>query len=242
MATRLTNADIDALLDNGWIRIGDYVNSWTKFALRCPKGHSVEMLWNSYRQGARCSVCAFDKMRLTNSDIDSRLDLGWVRLGDYKNNHTPILLRCPQGHQTAMRWGTYHNGGRCRYCANVTFGLNHRGENNPNWRNHYTDYDRVRLRLDPNYPAWRTAVFERDSYKCQACGRGGKNLHAHHIFNYQQHPELRIRIDNGITFCRKCHRYFHRLYGIHNNNLQQVLDFIKLVKSDDLSDCRELSR
>jgi 5-methylcytosine-specific restriction endonuclease McrA len=62
----------------------------------------------------------------------------------------------------------------------------------------------------PEYQNWRTAVFERDGYTCQKCGKHGGELNAHHIKRYSDHPELRLDIDNGITLCKECHEAEHR--------------------------------
>ena len=59
------------------------------------------------------------------------------------------------------------------------------------------------------YKAWRTAVFKRDHYTCKACFEEGKRIHAHHIFGWKDHPELRYVVDNGITLCKKCHHEAH---------------------------------
>jgi hypothetical protein len=51
-------------------------------------------------------------------------------------------------------------------------------------------------------------------------------LVAHHILNFSSHLELRFSIDNGIVFCKNCHREFHKIYWTENNTLEQVLEFI----------------
>ena len=59
---------------------------------------------------------------------------------------------------------------------------------------------------DPQYVAWRKAVYKRDNYSCQwpNCTLKSK-LNAHHIKNWAQFPGLRFVIENGITLCRYHH-------------------------------------
>lgn len=64
-----------------------------------------------------------------------------------------------------------------------------------------------RIRKSIEYRLWREAVFSRDNYTCQICGkRGGGELHPDHIKQFAYHPELRFAIDNGRTLCASCHR------------------------------------
>ena len=65
-------------------------------------------------------------------------------------------------------------------------------------------------RKTPQYEEWRTAVFERDGYRCAICGEVGGRLNAHHIKPFAKYPDLRLDIDKGITLCEKCHREVHR--------------------------------
>jgi hypothetical protein len=55
--------------------------------------------------------------------------------------------------------------------------------------------------------------------------KGGK-LHPHHIQNFAKFPELRFAIDNGITLSDKAHWEFHKKYGKHNNNREQMKEFL----------------
>lgn len=59
------------------------------------------------------------------------------------------------------------------------------------------------------YRDWRTAVFVRDDYTCQACGVRGGRLRAHHIKPWRTHPELRLEVSNGQTLCAPCHLAVH---------------------------------
>ena len=73
---------------------------------------------------------------------------------------------------------------------------------------------------------WRESVFARDNWTCQRCGEKGIYLHSHHIRNFSEEIELRTSINNGITFCRNCHREFHKKYGYKNNAREQIEEFI----------------
>jgi len=61
------------------------------------------------------------------------------------------------------------------------------------------------IREGNDYKRWRTAVFERDNYTCQICGKHGGKLNAHHIKSFSLFPKLRFDVSNGITLCEKCH-------------------------------------
>ena len=75
--------------------------------------------------------------------------------------------------------------------------------------------ERKRIRASIEYRLWREAVFARDNWTCQECGkRGNGELHAHHIKSFSKHKELRTSIENGITLCVDCHRC---TYVCHNS-------------------------
>ncbi len=108
----------------------------------------------------------------------------------------------------------------CKPCANQYFS----GENSWNWNGGTSP----RLSNNKIYKDWRFDVFSRDDFTCQKCGDNkGGNLEAHHIINWKNNKDLRYLIDNGITFCEVCHRSFHKKYGYHDNNEEQLLKFIK---------------
>lgn len=101
------------------------------------------------------------------------------------------------------------------------------GKNNHRWNPNLTDNERITGRFYYEYYEWRPEVYKRDLYTCQKCGnsRGG-NLNAHHIESYSNNKELRTSLENGITFCKRCHKNFHHQYGYGNNTRAQLIEFM----------------
>lgn len=101
------------------------------------------------------------------------------------------------------------------------------GPNNANWKGGVTP-ELKKLRNSTAFSVWRGQVFERDDWTCQCCNKRGKYLHPHHINNFSGFPELRFSVKNGITLCRDCHAEFHRIYTRHNNNISQLVEFLRI--------------
>jgi len=101
------------------------------------------------------------------------------------------------------------------------------GADNHNYNPNLTEADRIFGRKIPVYTEWRKAVYERDNFTCQCCGddRGG-NLVAHHKESYNNNPDLRTEVENGITLCEECHNDFHHLFGFGYNTKKQIYYFM----------------
>lgn len=68
--------------------------------------------------------------------------------------------------------------------------------------------------------AWkhvRAEVFKRDDYTCNQCGVRGGDMHAHHILQRKDYPELALDVDNCITLCVECHKQVHSVENGGNN-------------------------
>lgn len=103
------------------------------------------------------------------------------------------------------------------------------GENHPNWKGGVNSENR-KLRSTPECLKWRQDVLRRDNYQCQCCG-SSSNLNVHHIYNFLDHIDLRLNIDNGLTLCEQCHsakfkNTFHNMYGTYNNTPEQLRKYI----------------
>ena len=81
-------------------------------------------------------------------------------------------------------------------------------------------------RESPEYISWRDSVLSRDGHECQCCGLK-KHLHAHHLYGYKEHPDLRLDKGNGITLCQFCHDKYHSVYGLTNINPANFAKFIR---------------
>ena len=100
-----------------------------------------------------------------------------------------------------------------------------KGEKSYRWKGGITsEHQKVRDSIE--YKAWRLDVFERDGFTCKNCNEKGGYLEAHHIENFHTNIEMRTTINNGITFCKKCHRKFHSIYG-NKNNMEQIINYLK---------------
>ena len=99
-----------------------------------------------------------------------------------------------------------------------------RGENHSAWKGGITPIN-TQIRRSTEGRLWIYSVFVRDNFTCQKCGNKG-SLNAHHIYNFADFPELRMAIDNGITFCKKCHKNFHSRFG-NKTNKDYLEEFLK---------------
>ena len=82
------------------------------------------------------------------------------------------------------------------------------------------------FRSDTQYCEWRLMVFGRDEYTCKMCGIRGVYLNAHHILPCRDFPDLKYRVDNGITLCESCHR------KTYNSEMDYIDTFKSLVKKN----------
>lgn len=79
------------------------------------------------------------------------------------------------------------------------------GANHPLWKGGKRSPNEL-FRKSVEYKIWRDAVYRRDDFTCQECGKRGGKLNADHIKPFALFPDLRLAIDNGRTLCLKCHR------------------------------------
>ena len=100
-----------------------------------------------------------------------------------------------------------------------------KGPNSPFWKGGITPI-RLAIRSSIRYKLWREAVFKRDNWTCQECGKIGNKLNADHypisfstilnklivkqglenLLEKALQYEMFWMMDNGRTLCEGCHR------------------------------------
>lgn len=79
------------------------------------------------------------------------------------------------------------------------------GADNAAWKGGITPLN-FAIRTSYPYMSWRREVFKRDDYTCQICNARGVPIHADHIKEFSNYPELRFELSNGRTLCVPCHK------------------------------------
>ena len=93
-----------------------------------------------------------------------------------------------------------------------------KSEKHWNWKGGITPV-LLQIRHSLKYRQWRSDIFTRDNFTCQECGANHCWIEAHHIKEFSiiieenniktldqaLNCEELWNINNGITYCRKCH-------------------------------------
>ena len=97
--------------------------------------------------------------------------------------------------------------------SNIEKGKIYCGSNHWNWKGGISG-ENAKIRKSYQYNVWRKSVYKRDNWTCQECKQKIKHPIAHHIKSFNDYPELRFEVDNGITLCRSCHKQIHKEIGL----------------------------
>ncbi len=149
------------------------------------------------------------------------------------------LCRCKCGNMVAVIGKSLRNGNTlsCGCYRKDRFRERNSAENNWNWRGGVTSMNqKIRDIIKKN--RWVVEIFHRDNYTCQRCGVRGANLHAHHIILFSEiinfynitaikeasNCPLLFDVGNGITLCKKCHKWTHGFKNINKELIRSMED------------------
>lgn len=91
---------------------------------------------------------------------------------------------------------------QCQTC----FHNQHKGSNHYNWKQDRNSLVKKQKRNDLAYRDWRKEVWLRDNFKCKIDNSDCEGrIEAHHILGWKDYPDLRYKINNGITLCHAHH-------------------------------------
>jgi hypothetical protein len=205
-----------------------YINNKTKMKYICSCGNISKITFDHFKRGHRCNECGGTK-KLTFEYVKNYFKNQGCELleKEYINNRTEMKYKCSCEDISKATFNKFQNGKRCWKCwiEKIT------GKNNVNYNYNKTDEERLIERKYPEYYKWRKSVYEKDDYTCQKCNQRSGILNAHHIEGYAENKDLRVDINNGITFCKKCHKKFHAKYGKINIKRKYLEEFMKLSKA-----------
>ena len=111
-----------------------------------------------------------------------------------------------------------------------------KGENSPHWNPNLNEEERSLRRergSDSKVANFYLQVKRKYSYTCYITGEKGVKLSAHHLYNWEDFPEKRFDLNNGVCIKRPLHRLFHKLYKTPNTP-EQFNEFCQRVSYGDL--------
>jgi len=114
----------------------------------------------------------------------------------------------------------------------------YRGSNNPNWKGGVSLIKKPfpESRQLKKWMVFRNQQLKNDFYQCYKCSSRlfSNQLQIHHLLSQTKFPDQIFEEQNCITFCIKCHREFHKKYGIKRFTPQNAIEFINSDRSDNL--------
>lgn len=215
--------------DNDCILLATSYNADPHFRMPyiCVCGSIAEISWSDFKDGHRCKQCRTKKVsdarrKYTIDDLFILFEQqGKILLEtSFENSQTPLRYICKCGNKSSITLNNFLKGKDCYMCRNEKISSKMKSP-------FITDADRERRRSSKEFKEWRKVVYKKDNYTCQCCGVVGKNLNAHHIYNFADFLHLSLDVNNGITLCEACHRNFHKNYGSRNTNKKQLDEFIE---------------
>ena len=130
---------------------------------------------------------------------------GYLNSGSLKKGNIPWNKGVSPSSETRRKLRIFNLGKRHSLVTKQKLSEMFSGEKHYNWRGGRSADTKV-IRRSLAYRTWRTNVFLRDDFTCQACGHRGGELNADHELPFALFPDLRFEVLNGRTLCVICHK------------------------------------
>jgi hypothetical protein len=213
----------------------------TRWRCRCDCGKTINVIGNSLVTGNTQS-CGCLKIRLAKSDLQGR-QVGRLlvvseapRPSHVRTKSIYWRCHCECGNTAVVSADSLgkalkgDGGARSCGCLNHELAAERMSrEKNPRWKSNWSDQQRLLSRLPRRtneYLAWCKEVYRREDYTCRSCRTRGGVLHAHHIDGWDSTPKKRYDPANGAVLCIRCHRSFHKRFGLGGNTNEQFEKFL----------------
>lgn len=161
---------------------------------------------NRYWLGKKRSI--EDRLKMSKSHIGKKLS----------KEHKAKISQSLIGNKRTL-------GKKPSICTRIKMSKSRSAEKHWNWKGGISK-EYTKIRLSNKYKKWRNCIFKRDNFTCQKYNIKGCKLEVHHILNFNEYPDLRYNMENGVTLSKKAHIEFHKRYGYKNNNWYQFNEFI----------------
>lgn len=126
---------------------------------------------------------------------------------DQHNRNKKVIVQCSYCGASLQVFPSKAKANKHFYCNRACRASHITGKNNPS----YTDGKGRKREYSRDWKQQRRKALERDSFKCQLCGKSPKKaryLHVHHItpaYKFQD-TEIANQLINLITLCHTCHK------------------------------------
>lgn len=119
----------DFFKSKGYTLLSDsYENARVPLKSICPKGHIINIRYESLKRGQGCNVCGSkrmaDKNRTSIADIKKAFkDEGYTLTSkEYNSQKEYLEYICPNGHRNKIKYSKFKSGRRCPTCSGGKIG------------------------------------------------------------------------------------------------------------------------
>jgi hypothetical protein len=208
---------------------------------KCVCGKTFQKSLAAFQLCPSCDECISNNykeiLKTSYEEVKSFFtDKGCLLLStEYKGISEPLDYICSCGSADVKTFAAFKATSECPKC----WIQKRSGENNWRWNPNLTDAEREENKSRASLPEqkkWKLAVYKRDKYLCQCCGKRStrKNpINAHHLDGYNWCIERRTDVTNGVTLCQNCHTDFHSEHGYGYNTLTQYNEWIRIKRNQD---------